>query len=1102
MKKSAYIILLLYASVLSAQISVFPYKETFDSIVVPALPSGWSTTNNKNITGDFITSATSVRSAPNAVSSTDATKSQSLISPLFDFSGRAVDSLEYYERRTSSHLARVLVEASINADTMFGIRISSDSLRLVSSTSYIRRAFPLPDTLSGKSNVRFRIRIVADTNGSSGIYRIDDVRLTTKKAKDLSISLFSVSPPVTRRGDDLTALIGITNRAAFGMFAGEVRLYDSLTLISSHGFSHFFTLNDSLIIPMKYASLRAGRHPLTAVLLFNEDEDTTNNRISFAVNTGYRLRTMLINEFMYTPSAGMPEWIEIVNNCGDTIPLAGWKVSDAGTVRSALLPLNRNISPYSYFIITTDTNAFKSHYTVSAPIVQSLFPALNNSGDAVVLFDHNGNMIDSVTFLSSWGGETGKSLERIDTAVAATLRSNWCTTKHPDNATPGRINSVTQKSFDASIMRMIVSPEFPVAGNALCVSSTIKNIGQQILSPVKVQLYIDADKDSILSPDELFYQQILPVINPNDSVIVPMDIPFLAQGVHWFGTKISTVQDDDTINNIMFFAQAVGIRSQSIVITEIMYAPPGDMPEWVEGYNTTSSLVNIGGWKISDNGTTKAFIQNGQPTVAANSYFVVTTDTVQFKTYFPFAFPLFQASFSSLNNTSPDAVILTDERGAAMDSVHYRPSWGGANGNSLQRFDIYSSSADSANWRSGLPSAGTENDVARKEFDIMIRRISSENTAKGISVNAIIVNTGRQTANSLVVNFFHDINRDSTAQISELLSSSIVTSVLPMDSIMVTYEWNASIRGKQFVIVSVEYSRDERIQNNTAMGSAAQCFPPQSLVINEIMYEPQPGDAEFVELLNRSNDTIDIAEWKLMDQPNSSGNRSIISLSATTLLLPPGGYVLVASDSSFFTHVPSWMNGFVVIQSSLSLSNSGEDIVLVDLMNTQIDSVRFSPSWHLKNLTAAGRSLERINPNIQSTDVRNWSSSVARSGTSPARSNSIFTASSAFSSSLFLSPNPFSPDRDGFEDFLSINYSLPANSSTIRIRIFDVTGRLIRRLAQNEPSPSAGSLTWNGLDDDGNLVRIGMYIILFEALDNFGGVARTMKDVAVVGRKL
>ena len=72
----------------------------------------------------------------------------------------------------------------------------------------------------------------------------------------------------------------------------------------------------------------------------------------------------------------------------------------------------------------------------------------------------------------------------------------------------------------------------------------------------------------------------------------------------------------------------------------------------------------------------------------------------------------------------------------------------------------------------------------------------------------------------------------------------------------------------------------------------------------------------------------------------------------------------------------------------------------------------------------------------------------------------------------------------------------------IRVRCFDVQGRLVRTLANNEPAASSGTILWNGLDDNNRRVRIGMYIILFEALDASGGVVHTMKDVAVVATKL
>ncbi len=1363
------ILFFLNTSIVFSQITVFPYRENFDAVAVPNLPVGWATTTNKSAGGDFTTSTTAFRSSPHAASSTDATKSQSLVSLVFNFAGKFVDLLEFYERRTSTHIARVLVEASINDDALFGVRISPDSLRLVSSTVYVRRAFVLPDTLSGKTNVRFRIRIVADTSGVSGVYRIDDVRLTVKKAVDLAVSSISFSPTLPKKGDQLSVTVGITNRALAGIFSGTVQLFDSLTHVASQNFLQQFQANDSLTVVLNYPNIKSGRHPLTAKLLLNGDEDTTNNSLSRSVFAGFLFRSLLVNEIMYTPTDGK-EWVEIINTTNDTIDIAQWKISDR--ITSVLIAsTSTSLLPKQYGIIARDTT-FKDNFpNFNGKIFRvSNLPTLNNDSDAVVLIDPVGFSIDSVLYRASWGGLGGKSLERIDTALASTLQSNWKTSVHQRGATPGAINSVSKKEFDVSVERISVLSQFPVIGDQLTVSSVVKNIGKQHLSVLNFQLFVDANKDSVLEAGELKFEQNISILNANDSATI-QTTPFpLPQGAHWLFAKISTSQYDDTTNNILFFSLTVGIPRKSIVINEIMYAPAGDMPEWIEGYNTTTSSIIIGGWRISDNGSTKALIQNVQAVVLAQSYFIVTTDTNQFKNIFPGVSPLYQAAIPTLNNTTPDAVVVFDERGATMDSVYYKQAWGGtngnslqrydvdgvstdssnwrstpptpavqnsitrktfdarvrrvlfsprfpmieqtitvnaaienigkqamnsitvefyldanndsiaatnelksqqvipsiavldsnvvsaqffadrsgpqrifvkiisandeelanntvsvpvtvvvvpqsivvteimysppsdipewvefynrstlpvsiagwkmsdngttkttitnsvipippqsyfilaadssflifhtvavpvfiasfsslnnttpdavvlfdsqnrmidsvyykqawggANGNSLQRFDIFSSSTDSANWKSAMPNAGVENSIARKDFDVEMRRITSTNTSNGTRVSAIIFNVGRQTATAVNIKFFHDVNNDSIAHTNEFLFLSQISTLAPLDSAADAFNWNVSLQGKHFIIVSAEFALDQRVTNNAAIVSIAKNYHPQTFVINEIMYEPLKGNAEFVELLNRSTDTIDIADWKLMDQPSSSGARTIVPLSKMRLLVPPNRFFIVASDSSLFTQFPVLDKTYVAINTSLSLNNSGEDLVLVDLTNTQIDSVQYSPSWHLKNISSAGRSLERINPSILSNDARNWSSSVSTAGATPAVSNSIFTKSTIQNSSLNLSPNPFSPDNDGFEDFLSINYSLPANSTTIRVRIFDVTGRMIRRLAQNELSPSTGSIIWNGMDDDGNRVRIGMYIVLFEALDNFGGTAKTMKDVAVVARKL
>ena len=1095
------ILFFLHTSIVFSQITVFPYKENFDTLTVPNFPIGWSTTTNKNINGDFSTSTTTVRSLPNALSTTDATKPQSVTTSYFNFKGRFVDSLEFYERRTTTHTSGLLIEATIGTDTTFPILLS-DTIKFVNGTSYVRRNLALPTIVNNKDSVRFRWRVVGNGSGTTGVLRIDDITLTVKKAIDLALTAITISPISPKQGEQITAATTITNRALAGSFSGSIQLFDSLNLVSSQNFNQSFAANESLAILLNYTNIKAGRHPLTAKLILPGDEDITNNSISAIVNAGFQSRTILINEFMYAPPSGMPEWVECINNSNDTIPLSGWKISDAGTTKASMLPVQRMIIPHSFFIVTTDTALLKDNYSISVPLMQASFSALNNTtADAVVVFDPTNSMIDSVFYNPSWGGSNGRSLERIDTINSSTLQSNWKTSVHPRGATPGAINSVTQKSFDAAISRMTISPQFPVTGNSISLSSIIKNIGKQTLSSIHFQLYVDANKDSILDLNELTFQQTIPFLAINDSITVLATLSPLAQGKYLLCSKISTVQDEDTTNNILFLSIAVGIPPKSIVVNEIMYAPIGDIPEWIELYNNSNTTISLSQWKFSDNGSTKASIANPLASIAAHSYCIVAADS-SFTNFFPNSAPVFIAPFSALNNTTPDAIVVYDERGAIMDSVYYRQSWGGLNGNSLQRFDFFGTSSDSLNWRSALPSPGIENLSARKEIDVEIKNISTAKTTNGIRILATIFNQGRQAVNGLSVKFYHDKNRDSSAQQIELIDSSFISILNPLDSTTILYNWNIHIQGMQSIIVTVETPNDMRLTNNSRLIIAKNTFAPQTLVINEIMYEPLSGKSEFVELFNRTTDTVDIAEWKLMDQLSSSGSRAIIPLAKFSTAVPPGGFMVVASDSSIYSQFPSLATKNVIVNSSLSLNNSGEDLILTDLTNTQIDSVRYSPLWHLKNHSSSGRSLERINPSIQSNDARNWSSSVAGAGSTPAAPNSIFTASVSNTSSLSLTPNPFSPDNDGFEDFLSINYSLPVNSATIRVRIYDVTGRLIRRLAQNEPSPSTGSIIWNGMDDDGHRVRIGMYIILLEALDNFGGTAKTMKDVAVVARKL
>lgn len=74
-------------------------------------------------------------------------------------------------------------------------------------------------------------------------------------------------------------------------------------------------------------------------------------------------------------------------------------------------------------------------------------------------------------------------------------------------------------------------------------------------------------------------------------------------------------------------------------------------------------------------------------------------------------------------------------------------------------------------------------------------------------------------------------------------------------------------------------------------------------------------------------------------------------------------------------------------------------------------------------------------------------------------------------------PNPFNPRT-------TIEYEIAAASS-VRLRIFDASGRVVRTLLQGETQLTAGAhrTPWDGRDDAGNPVSSGLYVVRLDAGD-------------------
>jgi len=89
-------------------------------------------------------------------------------------------------------------------------------------------------------------------------------------------------------------------------------------------------------------------------------------------------------------------------------------------------------------------------------------------------------------------------------------------------------------------------------------------------------------------------------------------------------------------------------------------------------------------------------------------------------------------------------------------------------------------------------------------------------------------------------------------------------------------------------------------------------------------------------------------------------------------------------------------------------------------------------------------------------------------------SETEFKIADAAARSLTIHPNPFNPQT-------AVSFDLPAAAS-VNIRIFDLTGRLVKTLASGEVR-SAGVQSWNwlGRDNQGRKVSSGVYLVRLEA---------------------
>lgn len=266
------------------------------------------------------------------------------------------------------------------------------------------------------------------------------------------------------------------------------------------------------------------------------------------------------------------------------------------------------------------------------------------------------------------------------------------------------------------------------------------------------------------------------------------------------------------------------------------------------------------------------------------------------------------------------------------------------------------------------------------------------------------------------------------------------------------------------------------------------------VIITEIMYNPLPGNEEWIEVYNSGVSHVDLQNWRLGDERLPEG----MEITPESYPLAPGEYVAIGKSMAAFIPFGSSIRSIVMQTGYPQLNNDGDAVVVRNAGGITSDSVRYEENWS----TMPGISLERIRLSGESNGSLHWGNCVDPSGGTPGRINSLFYIVLAPRVEILVSPNPFSPDGDGWEDEAVIEFNLPMETSHIRLEIYDRTGKRIKTLLNHQPAGSAGSVTWDGRDDEGKSIPIGVYIIFLEAIRQTTGKLESGKGVIVVATRL
>ncbi len=535
-----------------------------------------------------------------------------------------------------------------------------------------------------------------------------------------------------------------------------------------------------------------------------------------------------------------------------------------------------------------------------------------------------------------------------------------------------------------------------------------------------------------------------------------------------------------------------------ILINELLSDPKSGGSDYLELINPTSKAFSLKGLIIRNNDKDEEIKINDDIPIRPSQIIVFTEDSISvIENYHPpDDIVLIEISLPDFNNASGNITIMIEDslsNRITIDSFDYNENQHNLNlnstdGISLERIALSHATQLPNNWSSSINkyfgTPGYQNSI-QDNTDYLGVHITNSLEIELLFVDQMylpsILTYGNYDINGIEIVDI-SVNDENNKNIFITLENELSAGTI--------YKLKLSKLINSCMDTLSDQVNDLRLIENPEKGD---------ILINELLFNPYIDQYDFLELINNSNKFVTIQQLNIINDHNSK-DESIYYNN----YLKPGEIIAFTQDVEKLRDIYNVPDTANIAKNHLpAFNNDSGNVTLRWLANGDwviIDSFDYSESMHYKLLNdSEGISLERINSDIRTNDVNNWfSSSQDNNFATPGFKNSAFTVIPAIKEEVLTFPYQiFSPDGDGYRDFLVINYNLYKPGFLANITIYDDSGYKISRLTNNHLMGNSGIFKWSGLDDHNLALPIGMYIIFYSFFHPDGDIFEGKKVVVL-----